>query len=193
MSRAVPIFPLCLVSGVSKCAHLSESPGFPEPSFCPTDSFTHPSELIFSILDSMARAPNKVLDLSLPREYLCPGNLPPLLSPLLGAQVLIWLLLFPSYLILCGSFLQLWLKGSLSAGIQLVFSENCCMYRFIFDVFVGQVSSVSSSLSWSHPLRKWEFILLIPYTKLLWWFTDFQILLSHIILLLTCLFILALT
>ena len=60
----------------------------------------------------------------LPREGLCPCDLPFPLSSLSMAQVLTWSLLFPSYPVLCGSFLQPWLYKSLSASLQLVFSEN---------------------------------------------------------------------
>ena len=45
-------------------------------------------------------------------------------------------LLLPSYLILCGSFLQSCLFQSLSASCQLVFSENYSTGRCIFNVFV---------------------------------------------------------
>ena len=45
---------------------------------------------------------------SLPKEYLCLCNIPLHLSPLPEALVLTWLLLFPSYSVLCGSFLQPW-------------------------------------------------------------------------------------
>ena len=65
-----------------------------------------------------------------------PCNLPPLLSPLPGAQVPSRSLLFPSYPIPCGSFLQLLLFRILSARLQLIFSENCSTCRCIFDVFV---------------------------------------------------------
>ena len=47
------------------------------------------------------------------------------------------LLLCPSCLIPYGSFLQLWLYRSLSASLQLVFTESCSTRRCIFDVFVG--------------------------------------------------------
>lgn len=45
-------------------------------------------------------------------------------------------LLLPSYLIICGSFLQSCLFQSLSASCQLVFSENYSTGRCIFNVFV---------------------------------------------------------
>ena len=45
-------------------------------------------------------------------------------------------LLFPSYLILCGSFLQPCLFKSPSASCQLVFSENYSTCGCIFNVFV---------------------------------------------------------
>ena len=45
-------------------------------------------------------------------------------------------LLFPSYLILCGSFLQPCLFKSPSASCQLVFSENDSTCRCSFNVFV---------------------------------------------------------
>ena len=61
---------------------------------------------------------------SVPREVLCPCNLPFLLNPLPGTEVLTWSLLFPFYSVLCESFLQPWLYKRLSASLQLVFSEN---------------------------------------------------------------------
>ena len=60
----------------------------------------------------------------------------PLLSPLPGAQVPTLSPLFPSYPILYGSFLQPWLYRSLSATLQLVFSENFSTCRCIFEVFM---------------------------------------------------------
>ena len=59
----------------------------------------------------------------------------PFLSPLTGEHVPTWWLLFPSYLLLCRSFLQPWLYKS-SCQFQLVFSENWSTCRCIFDVFV---------------------------------------------------------
>lgn len=47
------------------------------------------------------------------------------------------LFFFPSYLIMCISFVQLWLHRSPFPCFQLVFSENCSMCRYIFDVIVG--------------------------------------------------------
>ena len=62
---------------------------------------------------------------SFPKEdYPC--NLPFPLSPLSGAQVLSQML-FSFSPVPCGSFLQPWLYRSLSANLQLVFSENCSM------------------------------------------------------------------
>lgn len=43
----------------------------------------------------------------------------------------------PSYLIPCGSFLQPGLYRSLSASVQLVFSENRSIRRCISDMFLG--------------------------------------------------------
>lgn len=50
-------------------------------------------------------------------------------------QVLSQLLLFPSYLILCGSFLQTWFYKAVC--LQFVFSEDCSTCRCIFDMFVS--------------------------------------------------------
>lgn len=61
---------------------------------------------------------------SLPGEVLCPCNLPFLLNPPSGAQVLAWSLLFPFCLVLCESFLQLWLYKRLSVSLQLVSNKN---------------------------------------------------------------------
>ena len=66
-----------------------------------------------------------------------------LLSPVPGARVLTWSLLFSFYLIPFGTFLPSWMSLSLSANIQLVFIENCSTYRCIFDVFMGVVNYVS--------------------------------------------------
>ena len=60
----------------------------------------------------------------------------PLLCPFPGKQTSICLFPFPSYSVMCGSFLQPCLPSSLSASLQLVFSENDSTCRHIFDVFV---------------------------------------------------------
>ena len=93
--------------------------------------------LIFPVLVPRVGAPVCGSNHSLPGRISFPYNFHFPLSLLPGAQV--WSLLFPSYLILCGSFLQSWLYSSLSTNLQLVFSENCPTYRCIFDVFVGEV------------------------------------------------------
>ena len=79
------------------------------------------------------------LHCSLPREDL-PDLVIPLLFWVLSQGHRSWLdhvCLFLSYSILCVSFLQPWLYKSLSASLQLVFSENCFTCRCIFDVFMG--------------------------------------------------------
>ena len=82
-------------------------------------------------------------------------NLPFPVRPLSGAQVLTWLLYFPSYPILCGSFLQPWLYKSLSASLQLVFSENCSTSRCIFDVFMGRGELLILLIHRLHLLYTW--------------------------------------
>ena len=79
-----------------------------------------------------------------------------LLCALIGVPIPTWSLPFSSCLIPCISFLQAWLYNSLSARCQFVFSKSCSRYRYIFDMFVRKVSSMSSyspilisSLCWS--------------------------------------------
>ena len=86
--------------------------------------------LIFPVLVPRVGAPVCGSNHSLPGRISFLYNFHFPLSLLPGAQV--WSLLFPSYLILCGSFLQSWLYSSLSTNLQLVFSENCSAYRCIF-------------------------------------------------------------
>ena len=54
------------------------------------------------------------------RADLCQRVLPFGLSPIPGMQILTQFLLFPSYPVICGSFLQAWLFTSFSATFQLV-------------------------------------------------------------------------
>ena len=63
---------------------------------------------------------------------------PSLLCPLLAAQFLTWLLLFPSYSTPCGSFFTAIVIEESFATLQFVFSENCSTWRCIFDVFIGE-------------------------------------------------------
>lgn len=78
-----------------------------------------------------------------------PCNLPPLLCPLLGVLVLIWLFLFSSYPILYGSFLRPWFYKSHSVSLQLVFSENCSTCRDVFLMYSWRVrGGVNSSSSY---------------------------------------------
>ena len=87
-----------------------------------------------------------------PEYILHPFHLSFPMSYFLGAQVPNWLFLFPSYLVPCASFLQLWLYRSLSVSSQLVFNENCSTFRCVFwRIFWWlEVSSTSPiSLTWS--------------------------------------------
>ena len=61
---------------------------------------------------------------------------PPLLWPLLGLQVLIRWLLFPSYLTPCGSLFRAWLVLGLfwPFNLQFVFNESCSPWGFVFEV-----------------------------------------------------------
>ena len=71
-------------------------------------------------------------DLSLPRACVLFLSV-----PLPGAQVLTWQLLFLSYPVTCGSFLQPCWPRSLFASLWFFFSENSSICRWIFNVFVG--------------------------------------------------------
>ena len=51
------------------------------------------------------------------------------------------MIVFSSYPISCGPFLQIWLYVSLAASLQSVFSEDCSTLRCMSEVFVGYVSS----------------------------------------------------
>ena len=75
---------------------------------------------------------------SLPRADVCLYNLPFPLSLLSGAKVLTQLLFFPSYLIMCVSFLPPLFSRSPFARFQLVYSENCSTCGCIFPVFMGR-------------------------------------------------------
>ena len=79
---------------------------------------------------------------SFPKEGLHPCNLSFPLSPLPGTQALTWLLLFPSYPILCRSFLKPWLYRSLSASFQ--FSVRTVPRVHVFFCLCREVSSMSS-------------------------------------------------
>ena len=89
---------------------------------------------------------------SLPRELLCPCNLPFLLNPLSGAQVLTWSLLFPFYSVLCESLLQPWLYKRLSVSLQLVSSKNfphvdvslMCSWQGYPKQFIDSMQSLSN-------------------------------------------------
>ena len=82
---------------------------------------------------------------SLPRAVTHPCDLPFLLRPLPDTHILTWFLLFPSFPIPCGSFLQPWLYRSLSVSFQLVFSENApCVCVFLMCSW-GEVSSKYSN------------------------------------------------
>lgn len=71
-------------------------------------------------------------DLSLPRACVLFLSV-----PLPGTQVLTWQLLFLSYPVTCGSFLQPCWPRSLFASLWFFFSENSSICRWIFNVFVG--------------------------------------------------------
>ena len=82
-----------------------------------------------------------------PQAGLCLHILPFTLSPLPGTKVLTWSLFFPSYMIMCGSFLHPWLYKS-HASFQLVFNEKCSKPGRIFNVFVqgGELLILLSSI-----------------------------------------------
>jgi len=69
-------------------------------------------------------------------------NLPFPLSPLPGTQGPTWLLLFPSYPVLCRSLLKPWLYRSLSASFQ--FSVRTVPHVHVFFCLCREVSSMSS-------------------------------------------------
>ena len=81
----------------------------------------------FSLLTPRGSSPPRVISLSTP-----------------GAQVPTWSLFFLSYQITCGSFVQPWLYRSLSASLQLIFSEKCSTSRCIWVCLCGEVSFTSS-------------------------------------------------
>ena len=66
--------------------------------------------------------------ISKPRFFCVPSD---------GLWVLNLSLVFPSYPILCVSFLQSSLYKSLSASLKVVFSEKWSSCRYVFDVFLG--------------------------------------------------------
>lgn len=65
-------------------------------------------------------------------------------APSQGCQSLSDAFFLSSYPVMWECFLKLWLNKRSSANFQLVSCENCSTCRYIFDMFVEQVSSTSS-------------------------------------------------
>lgn len=135
---AVLICPLCPVSGASKCS--GAPPKWTLPIVFPLVPLAlQPAKgARLSILDLRAGAPNRIA-----QNADFPGRISThvislfLQTPFLGAQVPTSCpCLFPSYLIPCRSFFQLWLYRVLSFSFQLVFCENCSAYKCILDLFM---------------------------------------------------------
>ena len=124
----------CLRANQHLCAPHKWNPSFSRLSLCPSGSPSNQWVLSPPHRSPGLRCPVCGLTYSLPRAGVYPSNLPFPLSFLPGAQVPTQSLFFPSYPIVCVSFLQPWLYRS-PVSFQLVFSENCSTCRCIFDVF----------------------------------------------------------
>ena len=111
--------------------------GFSQPSASPIGLQT-----ISWVSDPRTGAPTVWSNCSLPRKdlwaHVDPSSsvAPPLLWPLLGLQVLIRWLLFPSYLTPCGSLFRAWLVLGLfwPFNLQFVFNKSCSPWGFVFEV-----------------------------------------------------------
>ena len=140
----LPFVPCLGSKQASICVLLtSRVPAPHSPLRSPTGSPTSQGASSSLILTSGLGCPIYGSNCSLPRVDLCSCNLHFPLSPLQGAQVLTWWFLFPSYLNLCGFFLQLWWYRNLSASLQV--SVRIVPHVDVFLMcFLGEVSSVSS-------------------------------------------------
>ena len=77
------------------------------------------------------------------RVHPCGPSLPHRYPPRATSSIL--MIFFPSYYGYMEVFLAAWVYRRSLARFQLVFFENCSTHRCIFDLYVGQMSSVSAS------------------------------------------------
>lgn len=145
-----------LLSGVDKYVYAlhEKSLGFLQPCCLYPLVFTVAKEIIFPVSDPRPQCPICGLNCLVPREVIYPCHTPtplPLSVFPPVARVPTWLLLFPSYVILYGCFLQPWLYKSLPASLQLVFRENFSICCCIFDVLMERSWALHPSTlpSWS--------------------------------------------
>ena len=142
-SGAVSIFPLCPVLEVTKheCIPHYWSPGFQQPSVNlaspPAKGNLLPGSQIWGALygAQTSHSPGMVSVHVIPLLFL---------SPVPRAQFPTRLVLFPSYPVLCESFLQLWLYRSLSVNLRLGL-VSCFQHLFLMDVVFILISQFSYS------------------------------------------------
>ena len=109
------------------------NPGFPRLSFCPVRLSTSRKGHNTHTSDPRTGVPSLQPSLLSPQgRCLCSFSFSTAgaLSPTL-------LLFFPSYPIICTTFLHSGLYKSPSAIFQLVFNENHLLCRYVFDMFLG--------------------------------------------------------
>ena len=124
--------------------------------------------LVFLVLDSRAGMPNLRFEPLIPQGVsLSPNHHTPLLFSFLQSQVLIWSLLLPSYLIICGSsFIGLavdesgrrqWHPNSSTLAWKILWTEEPGRLQSMGSLRVGHDWATSLSLfTFMHWRRKWQ-------------------------------------
>ena len=98
-------------------------------------------ELIFLMCDTRAGTPSMWIELLTSQRVSKTMQSPSSSVSPPWVQVLTWWFLFPSYMILCGSFLQPLLYKNISSSVHFcfIFIDNCSTCRSFFDVFMEVV------------------------------------------------------